>query len=66
MLTLNMPWLGTLYVWRIQGEIMILRALAALMRAAQREAWPYVLMWSAMAWLVGLAAGLTAVALLPY
>ena len=66
MLTLNVLRIGTLYVWRTQCEILILRALAAGIRAAQREAWSSVFMWSAMAWLAGLAAGLTAMALFHY
>ena len=55
-----------LRTWRIMGEIVLLRGLTVLIRAAQHEAWRTVLAWCAGAAVVGLAAGFAGVLLLAH
>ena len=58
------PTRGRLQALRVGAEIMVLRGLTSVMRAARREAWPRVLLWSTGAAMAGLLAGFAGAVLL--
>ena len=67
MLSFFTPYIPTrsrLQAWRVVGEIMLLRGLTSLIRAANHESWRTVAIWCAGAAATGLAAGFAGAVLL--
>jgi hypothetical protein len=58
------PTRGRLQALRDWAEIMVLRGLTSMMRAARYEAWRRVFLWSAGAMMAGLLAGFAGTLLL--